>query len=303
MLKLLFFLFVFPSAFASSETLSEKGKVSSEVETTVAVAEGFKVIFDLESASEKETKLLEVLQEQAIFKKLTDFSAINLQLKSDVRYTFIQGNEPFFGAGQNQVFIPYTFLHQVYEDVRFKYPQQPALSDKLFAFTIEKLIWSELGRVLISQYALPITGKEEISLDQFSTVMLLNLSELDSEYLLDATEEFLLIDDSSTLMSRISFQSETELDELRYRLVLCMVLGKDHEDHVELLDEVTWDQDRLLHCREHYQEKMMAWYLALQPFLKPENNVQKWVEFLPKAEMITDVSVDSSDAQGISVAK
>jgi hypothetical protein len=108
---------------------------------------------------------------------------------------------------------------------------------------------------------------------------------------LDATEEFLLIDDSSTLMSRISFQSETELDELRYRLVMCLVLGKDHEDHIQLLDELTWDQDRLLNCRDHYHEKMAAWYEALQPFLKPENDFKNWIERLPKTEMITGVAI------------
>ena len=286
MLKLLLFLFIFSSAFASSEEFSKTVTVSSELEIVVAEGINFEIIFDLESANEKDTKLLEVLQDQAIFKKITNFSTANLQLKTNVLYTFIQGSEPFFGASQNQVFIPYNFLHQVYDDVRFKYPQQPALSDKLFAFTIEKLVWSELGRVLISQYALPITGKEEISLDQFSTLFLLNLSELDSEYLLDATEEFLLIDDSSTLMSRISFQSETELDELRYRLVMCMVLGKDHEDHTQLLNELTWDQDRLLHCRNHYQEKMVAWYEALQPFLKPENDLISYPAFEKSEEII-----------------
>jgi len=302
MLKLLLFLFVFPSAFASSDTLSEKREGFSELGNSIVVAKNFKVSFDLESASEQDTKLLDVLQDHLIFKKIANFSAVNLQLESDVLYTFIQGSEPLFGASQNQVFIPYTFLYQAFDYVRLKYPQQAMLSNKLFAFTVEKLLWSELGRVLINQYALSITGKEEISLDQFSTVMLLNLSELDSEYLLDATEDFLLIDDSSTLMSRISFQSETELDELRYRLVMCMVLGKDYEGHAELLEELTWDQDRLLQCRNHYQEKMMAWYEALQPFLKPENNLKKWVEFLPKTEMITEVSVESSES-GASAVK
>jgi hypothetical protein len=103
-------------------------------------------------------------------------------------------------------------------------------------------------------------------------------------------------------MSRISFQSESALDQQRYRLVMCMVLGNDYEDHIELLDELSWNQDRLLNCRDHYKEKMMAWYEALQPFLKPENNLKKWVGFLPKAALITEASV-RSDEQEISVAK
>lgn len=283
MLKLLVLLCFFPSILASSYVFSDTGKQSSEVTSAFTEPEIFKVMFDLEGAKEKDAKLLEVLQDHAIFKKIADFSNVNLQLKSNILYTFIQGNEPFFGASHNQVFISYTFLHKIYEDLRLKYPQQPVLSDKLFAFTIEKLIWSEFGRVLINQYALSIRGKEVFSLDQFSTVMLLNLNEQDSEYLLDAIEEFLLVDDSSTLLSRISFESETELDEQRYRLVMCMVLGKDHEHHLELLDELTWDQGRLLHCRDHYQEKLMAWYEALLPFLKPTNSLKNWINFIPKA--------------------
>ena len=298
MLKRLLLLLIFPSAFA----LAEPKGAMSDIERAVVEGNAFQVTFDLDSANEQDLKLLNVLRDQAVFKKITDFSAKNLELKSDVLYSFHQGNEPFFGASQNQILIPSTFLYQVYDDVRVKYPQQTELSDRLFAYTVEKLFWLELGRVLINQYALSIIGKEEISLDQFSTVMLLNLSEMGSEYLLDATEEFLLIDDSSSLMSRISFQSEEELDELRYRLVMCLVLGKDYDDHVELLDELTWDQDRLLNCRDHYQEKMLAWYEALQPFLKPENKLKKWVEFLPKAEMISEVSVGSNE-QGISVTK
>ena len=293
MLKLLSPLLFLFSTFVCSEPES----AVSKVELATVEGEVFHVYFDVESASELDRKLLDVLRDQGILKKITGFSVQNLELKSDVFYSFHQGNEPFFGASQNQIFIPYTFLYQVYDDVRVKYPQQAELSDMLFAYTIEKLLWLELGRVLISQYALPISGKEEISLDQFSTVMLLNLSEKDSEYLLDATEEFLLVDDSSTLMSRISFQSEEELDELRYRLVMCMVLGKDYESHNELLDELTWDQDRLLHCRDHYQEKILAWYEALEPFLKPENKLKKWVEFMPKEEMITEVSTGNREQE------
>jgi hypothetical protein len=291
MLKLLLFLFIFLSAFTSSDTFSEVGEVSSELEIAVAEAVNFEVTFDLESAGEQEIKLLDVLRDHAVFKTISHFSSINLQLKSDVLYTFHLGNQPFFGASQNQILIPYTFVYQAYDYVRDKYPQQDELSNTLFAFTIEKLLWLELGRELINQYSLSITGEEEISLDQFSTLMLINLNEWDSEYLLDATEAFLIVDDSSTLLSRISFQSEAQLDELRYRLVMCMVLGKDYNKQDVQLDELTWDQGRLLHCRDHYQEKMMAWYDALKQFLKPENSLKKWISFLPKTT--TDISAKS----------
>ena len=247
-----------------------------------AYAEDFDIVFEFENASQEDFKLLNTLQDHAIFKKLQDFSDKNLQLKSAVNYTLHQGSEPFFGASQNRIFIPYSFLHKIYGDLQFKYPQQPALSDKLFAFTVEKLLWLEFGRVLISQYSLAVSGREEFTLDNFSTLMLLNISDLDSEYLLDATEEFLLMDDASSLMSKLSFQSESELDELRYRLVVCMVLGKDNENHIKLLEELAWDKERLMHCREHYREKMTTWYEALLPYLKEENNLKQWLELFPK---------------------
>jgi hypothetical protein len=304
MLKRLLALLFLPCSFAFAEVrtvLPEIKAALSEQENAAFEAQTFKLIFDLESANEQDLKLIDVLRDHAIFKKISLFSSLNLNLKSDVLYTFYQGTEPFFGASQNQILIPYTFLYQVYDLVRTKYPQQDELSNTIFAFTIEKLLWLEFGRVLVDQYSLSIIGEEEISLDQFSTLMLINLSELDSEYLLDATEAFLKVNDTTTLFSRISFKSETEMDDVRYRLVMCMVLGKDHEKQIEQLDELTWDQDRLSQCKGHYQDKMISWYDALKPFLKPKNSLKKWSVFLleteHKAEIIRDISAESHEKE------
>lgn len=298
MSKLLFLLLFLSGACVTPNAFSELEKEPTALTGILTTGPMFKARFDLELAGEEDLKVLALLQEQTVFKKISDFLSANLRLKADVLYSFIQGNEPLFGASQNQIFIPFNFLHQVYDDLRFKYPHQTDLSNKLFAFTIEKLLWQELGRVLISQYALPITGKEELSIDQFSTLVLLNLSEVDSEYILDATEEFLQIDDASTLISRLSFQSEAEFDEQRYRLVMCLVLGKDHENHGELLTELTWDQDRLLSCRAHYKEKMQSWHQALMPFLNAESSFSRWLERLPQVNMTSEAALLKNKYEG-----
>lgn len=284
---LLLLLFLYSQAYANIEESQQGGN------NKVIEAESFSLTFDLENATKQDLKLLALLQDQAIFKKMSDFAATNLKLKSDILYTFHQGVKPFFGANQNEIFISYAFLYQTYDYLRHKFSQQGALSDKLFAFVIEKLLWVELGRTLINQYELPIIGEENISLDQFSTLMLINLNDQDSEYLLDASETFLLLDDTSTLLSRLSFQSETELDERRYLLVLCLVLGKDYEKHTALLDELSWDQSRLLQCQQHYREQMNAWYEALQPFLKYDNKFKSWLNLMRDVDVPTGVLIES----------
>lgn len=73
------------------------------------------------------------------------------------------------------------------------------------------------------------------------------------------------------MLSRLTFQKEAEFDEERYRMVVCLVLGKDHVSHIELLKELAWDKQRLESCRELYQQKLTLWYEALEPYLAPGN--------------------------------
>jgi len=187
---------------------------------------------------------------------------------------------------QQNINIPFSFLHQLHQGLLLKYPQQENVRENIYVAAAEKRLWFELGRALISQYALPISGNEIFTLDNFSTLMLLNQNSLNSDYLLDATEAYLLIDHSEPLLGNNTFQSEQELDEQRYRMVVCLVLGKDlinaeivQAPYTEILGELAWDKKRLEQCQRHYKEKLRSWFDALSPKLKKNNQFESWLTF------------------------
>ena len=236
--------------------------------------------FTFEDTNPNTHEIVDMLKELGVFDKLQTFVELNLRLKKTVTFSLNSGPGRFFDGKQNKVTIPYAFLHETYDDLAAKYQHQPEVARRIFASTIEQMLWFELGRSLISQYALPILGREEYTLDTFATLMLLNLSDEDSDYLLDAAEEFLLIDKAVPLLNNSSMQNEMAFDENRYRNIVCMVLGKDNEPYPRLLEKLAWDQAHLNQCSDFYRNKLNAWHQALAPFLKTNNQLRRWQEAL-----------------------
>ena len=201
----------------------------------------------------------------------------------DTRATFEAHTRP-----QNKIITHYSFLRQIHQSLLVKFPQQIEVRERIFVSAVEKHLWFELGRILIDKYQLSFPEGGSFILDHFSTIMLLNLSDLDSEYLLDATEAYLLVSQSHLTQKKNSFQSEIEMDESRYRLVVCLILGKDlslnnthglssSDPYTTLLSDFSWGQQRLKQCMALYKEQLLAWYKALSPHLKEKSQINKWL--------------------------
>ena len=176
----------------------------------------------------------------------------------------------------------------MHQSLLVKFPQQIEVRERIFVSAVEKHLWFELGRLLVDKYELRFPESDSFILDHFSTLMLLNLSDLDSEYLLDATETYLLVSQSQFTQKTNSFQNEIEMDESRYRLVVCLILGKDlslnntHDlsssaPYTTLLSDFSWGQQRLKQCMALYKGKLLAWYEALAPHLKETSQINKWL--------------------------
>lgn len=233
--------------------------------------------YRFEETNPRARELINLLQERGVFDKLRLFASDNLNLKTDITFVLYDGDGAFFDSSQNKVWVPYHFLRELYDGIAAKYPQQSEVTQKIFSAAVEQMLWFEFGRVLVSQYTLPIRGLEEYTLDNFSTLMLLNLSDLESEFILDAAEQYLVVDDAKSLLQDASFQNENEFDQHRYRRIICIVIGQDNENDVELLAELAWDRERLAQCRKQYSSSLNDWYEALFPYLKPENKMQRWI--------------------------
>ena len=268
--------------------------------SSFAVAESIK--FEVEttpsnSSNILDQQLLHTLETYSVFEKLKQFVEQNFILKEDITIAFQQNSNNYFETSatfkttplpHNKIITHYSFLRQMHQNLMVKFPQQTEVRDRIFVSAVEKHLWLELGRILVDKYDLSFPEGDSFILDHFSTIMLLNLSDLDSEYLLDATETYLLVSQSHLSQKTNSFQSEIEMDESRYRLVVCLILGKDlslnntHDlsasaPYTTLLSDFSWGQQRLKQCMALYKGQLLAWHEALAPHLKEKSQIKKWL--------------------------
>lgn len=220
------------------------------------------------------TEIKGMLENAGASERLSSFVKRSIELKSPVSIVIYRGAERYFDRRRNESYIPLTSLRQILSSVKSRYARE-RVQEKIFVSAVEQMLWFELGRILVSQFALPIQGEEAYALDSFATLMLLNLYE--NQYLLDAAEEYLLVDDVSQLMPEKNGQSEMEFDRSRYQLILCTVLGKDYLPYEQTLAALAWEEERLLQCQTRYREQMQSWHEALAPYLKPDSNLHRWL--------------------------
>lgn len=252
--------------------------------------------FIVDSKSDYDNKLISRLENASVFENLHSFSKQDLYLKQKVIYRFHQQDlhevspQADLASLKQQdpsinILIPFSFLYQVDQGLQLKYAEQEKVKNAIFSATIEKYLWVELGRVLMRQFELPFSGNEVFALDNFSTLMLINLNKTDSDFILDATEVFLLLEQSGPLASQEDYDAEVALDEERYRKAVCLILGKDYllsteqteESYHQLLEDLAWNQAKIEQCRKLYLEKLGNWLQALKPHLRTDHSLGNWL--------------------------
>lgn len=239
--------------------------------------------FEFESTNEYTDELILTLKEHKVFSGLESFAKDNFQLTSDVLFSFYEGDSVFFDAAGNKVFIPYSFLIELNEGLISRYPQQALIREEIFSAAIEQLLWFEFGRALVSQHALPILGQEEIALDEFAIMMMLQFNRRAQDYLLDSAEAYLLVDDAKSLLDNASMQQQVSMDEQRYRRIVCIILGRDYEPYDALLEEIAWDKDRLKDCEDRFNQRLKGWYETLGPSLREDSPLHRVIEAMSES--------------------
>jgi Putative metallopeptidase len=238
-----------------------------------AAAGEVKIDWSAISLAESE-RIRAVLNEGQVEQRLAEFSEKSFVLKKEIVIAVYHGAELFLDVSSGVTYLPLQMLRQLEASIEGRYARQ-LVRHKIFSAAVEQLLWVQLGKALVSQFSLPIQGEPSYALDGFATVMLLNL--YDSPYLLDATEEYLLVDLSDDALVSGRFQSELEFDKSRYQLIVCTVVGKDFDRFQNNFPELAWTSDRRAQCEQRYQTQILEWYQALLPYLKPSNRIRYWL--------------------------
>jgi Putative metallopeptidase len=124
----------------------------------------------------------------------------------------------------------------------------------------------ELGHALVDQYQLPITGKEEDSVDSFAAVMLLLTEEEDA--VLRGIEQFHLDSAEETELDQSSFADEHSLSSQRFYNMACLVYGSNPEGYADWVGDDWLPESRAEQCPYEYEQISNSWSILLAPYLK-----------------------------------
>jgi hypothetical protein len=138
-------------------------------------------------------------------------------------------------------------------------PEDAALHAGLFT------LFHELGHLLIDQWNLPVTGREEDAVDEFAAIMLLEASQ--GEAALSGARQFAA---DAEDWDALPFWDDHGLDMQRFYNVSCYVYGSDPKQWASIVGGDWLPQERAESCPADYQQKSDAWRTLLQPYLKQD---------------------------------
>ena len=151
-------------------------------------------------------------------------------------------------------------------------------TDAVIAFMVGNSIhtlFHEAGHMLVSEFGLPVLGKEEDAVDNLATIMLLEPQSEDfDQALIDTADSFWYSDETArseaaeaedTDVDVSAYYDEHSLDLQRSYQVVCLMIGADAETFAEVADEYDLPAERREACKDTYQQAVASWDAVLQP--------------------------------------
>ncbi|CDN49034.1 DUF4344 domain-containing metallopeptidase [Neorhizobium galegae] len=139
-------------------------------------------------------------------------------------------------------------------------------------------LFHEAGHMLVSEFNLPVLGREEDAVDTLSTLLLL---EADGEVFDTALTDSV---DGWTFSAEASEAAEEEqalwdvhaLDRQRAFSMVCMMVGKDAEKFKESADNLEFPEERRKQCVGEYQKARDSWFGVLKPHQRTDGQNNKF---------------------------
>jgi hypothetical protein len=126
--------------------------------------------------------------------------------------------------------------------------------------TYSWVFFHEMGHALVDMLDLPVTGREEDAVDQFSTVLF--VSSGNGAAAVDAALYFYIRDAEPTATA---LADEHSLNLQRFYNVLCLVYGSDPATYAGIVDSFPDMADRADRCPGEYEQASTSWGRLLEP--------------------------------------
>lgn len=177
----------------------------------------------------------------------------------------------FYNPTTNHIVMCYELLDS-FEKAFAHVPQSQQNQAVMGSWTF--VFFHEIGHALVHRLNLPITGKEEDAVDQFSTVLLTRVGQQGADAALAGAYYFLLNSARNknsfaywfgTVLGAPThnFADEHSLDEQRFYNIVCWVYGQHPERYNWIVKNGTLPQRRAQRCYGESQKILSSWSMLM----------------------------------------
>lgn len=209
------------------------------------------------------------MREQNVLEEIAEELNNTLAMPEDVIITFDDCGEvnAFYSPGKKSI----TVCYELMEDTLRNFVNMGMTEDEAMETMIGATIFiffHELGHCLIDVYDLPATGREEDSVDQLSTYVLMDeMSEEGTQMAISGVMLFRSWAENQQL-SEGSFADEHSLSSQRYYNIACWMYGRDREAFSHFVENEILPESRAVRCEDEYSDMSRAWERLLKPWMK-----------------------------------
>src|SRR5258708_29152752 len=138
----------------------------------------------------------------------------------------------------------------------------------------------ELAHAAIADRALPVLGREEDAADEFAIVRMLWVgTTLTRRVLADATKGWFF----SARRDRkegepFAFYDEQRRDQQRANHIVCLMVGHNPNEMVDLANEMKLPDDRRESCKREFERASSSWHAVLQPHRRQPDEPRVQIE-------------------------
>ena len=132
------------------------------------------------------------------------------------------------------------------------------------------VLFHEIGHALVSEFELPVLGREEDAVDRFATFLLTPEGDEDEEsdpstILVDAMSGWFL-SANQTELDDIEWWDEHGPDQQRAYQIACLLYGADPEKFKKMAQEVKLPESRRESCPAEAQGNSASWVKVMEPY-------------------------------------
>jgi Putative metallopeptidase len=161
----------------------------------------------------------------------------------------------------------------------------PEDREKAVQFVVGNILFvmlHELGHAAIADLELPVLGKEEDAADEFAILRMLWVgTTFTHRVLADATKGWFFSARRDRKQGEpLAFYDEHSLDQQRAYHIVCLTVGNNPNEMVDLANEMKLPDDRRESCKRDYAKASSSWNAVLQPHRRQPDQSRIEIEII-----------------------